>query len=216
MQKVLHDRPKGTPQRDPDSTRQNLLEAAFQEIYRSGFQAASLENILTKARVTKGALYHHFGSKLELGYAVVDELIRPRILSSWLAPILHAPDPIEALLAQIRLGPQHPSFDPILGCPLNNLAQEMSPLDEGFRSRLQGLYREWRDGIANALRRGQETERVKPDLDPYASADFMVAALQGGLSLAKNAQDMRLLESCRKGLVTYLESLRPGPRPAKV
>ena len=216
MQKATRARPKGLTSRDPDSTRQNLLEAAFQEIYRSGFQAASLDNILFKAGVTKGALYHHFSNKQELGYAVVDELIRPRILSSWLMPISQAPDPIDGLLAQISLGPQHPSFDPILGCPLNNLAQEMSPLDEGFRTRLQGLYREWRDGIANALRRGQETGCVKPDIDPYASADFMVAALQGGLSLAKNAQDIRLLESCRKGLVTYLESLRHSPRPVEV
>ena len=60
-------------QRNPDLTRQTLLQAAFQEIYRSGFQAASLRNILSKVGITKGALYHHFGSKQELGYAVVDE-----------------------------------------------------------------------------------------------------------------------------------------------
>ena len=197
-------------QRDPDQTRQTLLEAAFQEIYRFGFQAASLDSILTKAGVTKGALYHHFRNKLELGYAVVDELIRPRILSLWVDPLKHATDPIEGLLAQIHSGPPHAAFDPLLGCPLNNLAQEMSPLDEGFRTRLQGLYRDWRDGIANSLRGGQETGKVRADTDPYESADFIVSALEGALSLAKNAQDIRLLDSCRRGLATYLESLRPA------
>ena len=59
--------------RNPDVTREKLLQAAFQEIYRSGFQAASLDNIIASAGVTKGALYHHFPSKKALGYAVVDE-----------------------------------------------------------------------------------------------------------------------------------------------
>src|SRR5215210_6479967 len=38
--------------RDPDVTRQRLLTAAFEEIYRRGFQAASLESILVNAGVT--------------------------------------------------------------------------------------------------------------------------------------------------------------------
>ena len=73
-------------QRNPDLTRKSLLRAAFQEIYESGFQAASLDKILSKAGVTKGALYHHFSSKQKLGYAVVDELIREGILERWVRP----------------------------------------------------------------------------------------------------------------------------------
>ena len=57
-------------------TRDKLLKAAFEEIYRSGFQATSLDIILTKARVTKGALYHYFPDKASLGYAVVDEVVK--------------------------------------------------------------------------------------------------------------------------------------------
>ena len=63
--------------RNPEQTRQALLEAAFEEIYRVGFQAASLDRILDRAGVTKGALYHHFKNKLELGYAVLEEVVRP-------------------------------------------------------------------------------------------------------------------------------------------
>jgi len=62
--------------RAPEVTRQKLLSAAFEEIYRSGFQAASLDRILAKAGVTKGALYHHFIDKAALGYAVVDEVVK--------------------------------------------------------------------------------------------------------------------------------------------
>lgn len=43
---------------------------------RHGFQAASLNNILAKTGLTKGALYHHFPDKDRLGYAVIEEVIR--------------------------------------------------------------------------------------------------------------------------------------------
>lgn len=194
-------------QRHPDLTRKALLEAAFQEMYRSGFQAASLDHILSKARVTKGALYHHFGSKLELGYAVVDELIRGYISDRWERSLGIAENPIDALLAVLRKGPP-PFVDTRLGCPLNNLAQEMSPLDEGFRKRLESVFRTWREGIANALRRGQEKGQVRSDIDPLAAADFFIAALQGTISLAKNAQDRKVMSNCKCGLVSYVESLR--------
>jgi TetR/AcrR family transcriptional regulator, transcriptional repressor for nem operon len=194
--------------RNPDLTRQSLLQAAFQEIYKSGFQAASLDNILSKSGVTKGALYHHFGSKQELGYAVVDELIHGRVLDRWVRPLEKAENPIDGLLAVLRSKGPHPSFDQRLGCPLNNLAQEMSPLDEGFRKRLESVFREWREGIAKALRRGQEMGQVRSDVDTVEAADFFLAALEGSVSLAKNAQDRNLFDNCKAGLSRYLESLR--------
>ena len=58
--------------RQPDLTRQRILEASFAEIHRQGFQAASVANILTTTGLTKGALYHHFPSKKDLGLAVID------------------------------------------------------------------------------------------------------------------------------------------------
>jgi len=195
-------------QRNPDLTRQTLLQAAFQEIYKSGFQAASLDNILSKVGVTKGALYHHFGSKQALGYAVVDELIREHILDRWVRSLEKAENPIDGLLAILRRKDPHPSFDQRLGCPLNNLAQEMSPLDEGFRKRLEGVFRQWRQGIAKALRRGQERGQVRSDVDPLESADFFIAALEGSLSLAKNAQDTNVFDNCKAGLASYLKGLR--------
>ena len=68
-------RVKAVRARDPERTRQHLLQAAFQEMYRSGYQSADLDAILGKAGVTKGALYHHFENKEALGYAVIEEVI---------------------------------------------------------------------------------------------------------------------------------------------
>ena len=70
------------------------------------------------------------------------------------------------------------------GCPLNNLAQEMSGLDEGFRQRIQRVLEVWQQGVAQALRRGQACGCVRADLDPEKAATFILAALEGTIGLA--------------------------------
>src|SRR5271163_1910531 len=84
--------------RDPERTRERLLHAAAREIYRSGFQSASLGTILASAGVTKGALYHHFKNKEALGYAVVEEIISPDVRGTWVRPLQSVKDPIDALI----------------------------------------------------------------------------------------------------------------------
>src|SRR5688572_22691151 len=120
--------------RDPDATRAKLLNAALEEIYRRGFQAASLDTILAKAGVTKGALYHHFPDKASLGYAVADEVVKALLLKRW--GVLEPPsgDPVTALQRSLEGRAANLTTREVeLGCPLNNLAQEMSPLDQRFR-----------------------------------------------------------------------------------
>ena len=131
-------RPAKRRVRAPDATRGKILAAAFEEIYRRGFQAASLDAILEKAGVTKGALYHHFPDKAALGYAVVDEIVREPVLEAYLGPLeSHEADPLTGIQQILRRrADDFHSGGVDLGCPLNNLAQEMSPLDEHFRRRV--------------------------------------------------------------------------------
>ncbi len=199
-----------TTPRNPQRTRERLLQAAFQEIYRSGFRGTDLETILDTAGVTKGALYHHFDSKEALGYALVDEVILGLIRDKWFRPLRNSENPIDALVSVVQstsLKPEHVRC----GCPLNNLAQEMSPLDEGFRKRLAKIFSEWHDGIAAALREGQKRGVVRSDVDPDETAIFLIAANEGCWSLAKNSQDVRVLKSGMRSMIRYLESLR-APR----
>src|SRR5579872_2309975 len=88
--------------RNPERTRQRLLEAAFREIHRYGFQSAGIDAILAATNVTKGALYHHFGSKEALGYAMVEEIIAPDNRGQWLSPLENCKDPIGALIGAVQ------------------------------------------------------------------------------------------------------------------
>lgn len=197
--------------RASDVTRDKLLKAAFEEIYRSGFQATSLDIILTKARVTKGALYHYFPDKASLGYAVVDEVVKGLLLERWGALEPPAADPITALQRVLRgRAGGLTSREVELGCPLNNLAQEMSPLDQQFRKRVQATFDIWIDSVAKHLEHGQAEGTVRRDVDPRKMAPFVVASIEGSFGLAKGAQSAAMLRSNLDILISFLETLRPA------
>jgi TetR/AcrR family transcriptional repressor of nem operon len=194
--------------RDPARTRESLLRAAFEEMHRSGFRGSDLETILRKVGVTKGAMYHHFDNKEALGYAVVDEVIAAVTEEKWLSPLRNVENPLDALIAIFKSGSLKPEHIR-LGCPLNNMAQEMSPLDEGFRKRTARVFSAWHGALAAALHRGQNCGTVRKDIDPDETASFLIAAYEGYISLAKCFQDASELRGGEKTLVRYLESLRP-------
>ncbi len=200
--------------RDPEDTRNRLLQAAFREVFRRGFQSAGIDDILAATSVTKGALYYHFENKDALGYAVIEEIVAKLTHDRWLLPLQRGKDddPIDTLIGIVRALPNRPK-DVKGGCPLVNLAQEMSPLDEQFRKRLERIFQAWQEGIAATLRRGQSQGAVRRDLVPEETASFLVATVEGYEVLAKNAQDAKVWNMGIRNIVGWLNSLRaPGSR----
>lgn len=196
--------------RNPDRTRLELIEAAEREIHLHGYQAASLNKIIADAGVTKGALYYHFANKQSLGYAVLDEIWGPQMRAVWVEPLQQqGVNPINAMIKAIKTAGQAMSAQAvILGCPINNIAQEMSPIDEGFRRRVNDLLAQWREAIGDALRRGQAQGDVAKRLQPEAIAAMLVASIEGCVGMAKNAQSHELLMQCGAGVIDYLQTLR--------
>ncbi len=192
--------------RDPERTRRRLLEAGFREVYERGFQSADLDAVLERAGVTKGALYYHFQNKEALGYAIVEEIVAGMTRKKWVLP-LQSGNAIDTLIQIVQsTGTEAPEMRG--GCPFNNLAQEMSPLDEGFRRRLAKILTDWRGAMADAFRRGQAEGTVRKNIDPEDEATFVIAVYEGYISLAKNSQDARLLKSGKKRMIRYIDSLR--------
>ncbi len=191
-----------------------MLQAAFREVYRYGFQSAGIDTILAATNVTKGALYYHFKSKEALGCAIIEEIVATFPRDRWLLPLERSKDkdPIDALIGIVRAIPAR-ARDLKAGCPLVNLAQEMSQLDEQFRKRLERIFQAWQEGIAMALRRGQSEGTVRRDLVPEETASFLIAMVEGYEVLAKNAQDVGVWNTGLKNIVGWLRSLRaPGNR----
>ncbi len=201
-------RSPGRSDRNPDATRLRIIEAAFREIHCNGYQGMRLDHVLHAAGTTKGGLYHHFESKKELACAVIDTIIADSIDEHWVKPLKSAGQPLQALIGIIESHARNVTQDILTyGCPLNNLAQEMSPLDEAFRQRLNAIYQRWQDGIAAALERGKVRHQVRHSVNSGEAALFILASLEGCIGMAKSAQEAGVLTSCTAGLLGYLRSL---------
>ena len=184
--------------------------AAFAEFYKHGFQGGSLNQIVEAAGSTKGAIFHHFSGKQELGYAVVDEIIEPLLMQRWLDPLVDSTDPIADLKQSFRrfVKEDIDSGAWVQGCPLNNLAQEMSPLDEGFRTRIDKLYTVWRKGFATALANGVKAGTVKNDIALRSVAAMLVAGQMGIWGTGKSSQSKAVMTQATDAMCDYLDSLR--------
>jgi len=196
--------------RDPEGTRAILVENAFHEIHAHGYAGASLARILANSGVTKGALYHHFESKAALLHAVIDDAIRPMVMERWLGPLEESDDPIRALADSTRAFMDSCTPEELrCGCPLNNLAQELSGADEDFRKHLNRIADEWRAGIRAAFERGQRTGSVREDVDPAAVATLVFATYQGLIGSLKISHDQDAVTAGLSMFLDLLEGLRP-------
>lgn len=201
-----------TTARNPDLTRQRLLDAAFAEIYLRGFQGMRVDDVLKRTGLRKGAFYHHFTSKHALGCAVVDEVINGEMGQRWIQALGDTDDPvpaIERVMDAIIEAETGQEGDVFLGCPLNNLAMEMSAQDAEFRQRIESLFNQWIDLISQALVRGQSAGNIRKDVDPKEAGMFLVASFEGCVGLAKASQDLEIFRTCRKQISHYLNMLQP-------
>jgi hypothetical protein len=72
---------------------------------------------------------------------------------------------------------------------LNNLAQEMNPLDDVFRHRTEAVFHTWRGSYRDAITRAQAAGVVDPGTDAGDAAHALLAQIEGTLSLARNSQN---------------------------
>jgi TetR/AcrR family transcriptional regulator, transcriptional repressor for nem operon len=201
-----------TATRTPEDTRRKILFAAFTEFYKNGFQGGSINLIVESAGITKGALFHHFENKHALGYAVVDEVILPILNQRWIDPLANSTDPITDLKGLFRrfIREDIASGHIAQGCPLNNLAQEMSPLDAGFHQRIDRLYTHWRESLAAALQRGVKSGTIAKHVSPLSPAALIVASQMGIWGTGKSSQNAELMIQAGEALCGYLDSLKPS------
>lgn len=197
-----------TARRAPDATRQRLLDAAFAEMHRAGYRAASLDRILAETDVTKGALYYHFANKHALGEAVINERVRLWVETRW-KPMLEADQPLQAAIDYVRAHIDYGTDEALaLGCPFANLAQELGSTDPVFGKLLQGIFTDWKHGIAAGVRKSQAIGEGRTDVDPDDVAIFVISAIEGCWAMAKATRCREHFAASHRGMIQYLEAMR--------
>jgi TetR/AcrR family transcriptional repressor of nem operon len=188
------------------TTRDQILNAATRLIHLQGYHGTSLDDVLRESGVGKGNFYYHFKSKEELGYAIIDRVMQAFVQRT-LEPVFAdgSGDPIVQIHAFLdRVLDNQRQRNCVGGCPIGNLASELSDVHEGFRQRLAGIFAEWRARLTEALSRSQLGSGVREDVEPSALAQFIVAALEGAILLTKVTKDIRILERCVEQLKQHL------------
>jgi AcrR family transcriptional regulator len=186
-----------TPKRknDPAGLRARILDAAFDLFQAQGYNASSVHEIAAAARVTSGALHHHFPTKKALGLAVIEERVAAAVEETWLKPVRDAPDVRAAILQVFEgLARELDGQASVRGCPVNNLTLELAFADADFRRSLRDLFDRWRDTIASKLG-GPEAE---------ARATMVIAAYSGAMAMAKVEQRGEPLRQCKKQVAHLL------------
>lgn len=185
---------------DPEGMRRRVLDVAEASFQARGYHASSLGELMAAAGVTGGALHHHFPTKKALALAVIEERVAAAVDETWIAPVRaagSAREGVRAVFEAVARELEQQGF--VRGCPLNNLAHELSLADPDFRSAIAGIFAAWRRAIADKVRADQQAGR-EADTDPERFATLTVAAYSGAMSMAKTAQDAGPLRDCLEEL----------------
>jgi TetR/AcrR family transcriptional regulator, transcriptional repressor for nem operon len=198
--------------RDPEKTRERILDAAQDLILDHGYGATTVDAVVTRAGITKGAFFHHFGSKGDLARSLLDRyalmvaqhfdrnLERARKLSS---------DPLQQLL--ILIGLYEEEFEaldePFPGCLFAAYIYENKLFDEGTVGVLREAALTWRQAMRAMLDRVIAAHPARVEVDVESLADLFYALLEGSYIMTKTLGDRTLLARHARHLRTYLELL---------
>ncbi len=162
------------------STRQKIINSAHRLFYERGFNGTSIDDILKDAGLNKGSLYHLFKGKKEILLAVIEEKIAYNLEQKY-KDIATEEQPLKYLEEKLLTTD---SFDFKHGCALNNLVQEMSPVDEDVAKALLKVYNDLEDYYFLALKEEDMNDEEKKSL-----SKMMVATVEGAIMAAKAAQN---------------------------
>ncbi len=169
-------------------TRKSLLQAAY-EMIGDGFRVAE---ILKHARIPRTTFYHQFRDREGCALAVVDEHMRGMVLD-WLRQLDQADEPLDALASLLTEAP------PMIASPAPEYRQRL-------RERIDDVYHLWCRGLARNMARAQQEGTVRDDAEPKEIAAQLIASCSG-----LGAQDPH----CVRGILWYLDTLRPTRWPSK-
>lgn len=168
------------------ATRLNILNKAFGLIYRNGYRTTSVDQIIATTQVTKGAFFHHFKNKDEMGIAMIDEVMYPEMIMAFTGTLKDADNPKDAIYQMMKeLLIDNPFFDTRYGCPAINLVEELASYSTTFHTSLHKLTTEWKTALSECLDNGQTSGEIRSDVNTNDVAMFILSGYSGTRNLGK-------------------------------
>jgi TetR/AcrR family transcriptional regulator, transcriptional repressor for nem operon len=181
-------------------TRERIIRTAARLFALKGYHDTKIEEVIGKARVTTGAFFHHFKSKEDLGFAVIDahmekrrhdlERIERRMLNSGvdgnpLGALMRRLDAIEEMVRQRE---KHKG-----GCIIGNLSTALSDTHGKFRQRLAECFDQMALEFKPCLEVAAKKYRPRSHFDTWTIARYLVGMVEGSIMLARTRRDSKLI-----------------------
>jgi len=183
------------------NSRELLLDSAFKEFYKNGYQGANIATILKEVNMNKGSLYHFFKSKKELGLAVIEERIERNLITKY-TEILEKENRVETLFKVLIDAPKLLVY----GCPLNKMSQEMLYIDKDFKKTLSSTYKKFNNSIESILLKGMQNNEINRS-SAELTAQLIIATYEGALMIYHLNQNKeqydQILTILKKNLFTH-------------
>lgn len=167
-----------------ERTKQKIVDVAFRLIAEKGYDAMSIEEIMTEIGKTKGAFYSHFQSKEDLLYEVMRVKLDRRfseIAEKTLKKLKDGACDIREILLEILGQVYHGSTgsDPTVWPSTFYQVFLMSRTNPVIREWLQKQYRAWESFLEEVIRRGQEMGQIRSDIEARVIGNLIIGAFQG-------------------------------------
>lgn len=195
-----------------------LLETAMTLMAARGYAAVGVQEICEQARVQKGSFYYFFPSKQALVLAVLDAWGQ-RLHSLWEQAMTANGSPLERLTRLFALTYEahcalRDTAGQMQGCPIGNLALELSGQDALVRQKVQAIFTGWAAAVERMLQEAVMTGTL-PALNTDTTAQAIVAYFEGVILLAKTRNDPAVVTQLAHGAVHLATAVGDTHLPAR-
>jgi TetR/AcrR family transcriptional repressor of nem operon len=177
--------------KDGSANRERILLAAERLMTEQGYTATSLDEVIAEAATSKGAFFHHFGSKADLAFQLVQRYTAADLahLDAGLAAVAGIEDPAAKVVAFLRF--YEDGADELVsvqsGCLYATVLAERQFTGSEINDLVAKAELAWRAAIVQLLRPALSARR--PDLDLDALADHLYTTFEGAFILCRTHGD---------------------------
>ena len=205
--------------RNPERTRKSIMDSAEELILQYGFSGTTVSAVIEKAGVTKGAFFHHFDTKVDLGHALVERyaaLDAEHLERTMTRAERLSRDPLQQLLIFIDLLKEEMDAltQPYPGCLFASYCYQAGLFDEKTLEVAREAMRNWRDQVGEKLREAAARHSIAANVDPDSVAGMLLNVLEGSFVLSKALGDPRVVAEQLGHYRNYVELLfaaKPAP-----
>ncbi|HEY6787966.1 MAG TPA: TetR/AcrR family transcriptional regulator [Trebonia sp.] len=185
-----------------------VLRAARDQFWSTGYAGTSMDDILAATGLGKGSLYGAFGDKHQLFVRVFDDYCAA--VTAAVRGALEGPDDgaYERLQAHVLAVAQATAADTCLrGCLLAKGTAELAAADPAIAARASQAFRDLEDLITSCVAAAQRAGDIQPGADPARLAGLLLAVLRGIEALGKGGRSPDSLRAIAETALAVL------PRP---